>query len=178
MGTKWRRETQYEKWATADMYRRERDPRKKNDQKQKHIWKPQYPWMLKESRNWFKRSSGGHKEKAERISQRTCSYGLSKTTTRLAYTSVYLPTIQYPWASSHIPRRTLQRIQAKATRRFLACMGFNPTLPRIVVYAPRQMGGLGMQWLHTTQGVNHFMLMLKHLRAMTTLGKLFLIGID
>lgn len=51
-------------------------------------------------------------------------------------------------------------------------------MPRIVAYAPRQMGGIGLQRLHTTRGVRNLTLMLKHLRAKTTLGKLFQIAID
>ena len=104
-------------------------------------------------------------KKAEKISQLTCSYGLSTETTKMAYSSVYLPAIQYPLVSSHIPKKTLDRIQAKATRRFLPCLGYNPNMPRIVAYAPRQMGGLGMQRLYTSQGVKNTTAMLKHLRA-------------
>lgn len=62
------------------------------------------------------------RKKAERISKHTCLYGLSRATTKLAYSSAYLPAILYPLASFHVPRKTLNFAQAKATRRFLAGM--------------------------------------------------------
>jgi hypothetical protein len=51
-------------------------------------------------------------------------------------------------------------------------------MPRIVAYAPKLLGGLGMQRMYTTQGVRNTMQMLKHMRAGTTVGKLFKIGIS
>lgn len=83
------------------------------------------------------------RKKAERISQLTFSNGLSSATIKLAYSSVYLPAIQYPLNILTCPRRTLDSVQAKATRRILAGMGFNPNMPRIFAHAPKQIGGGG-----------------------------------
>ena len=117
-------------------------------------------------------------KKAEKISQLTCSYGLSANTSRLAYRSVYLPAVTYPLTSSYMSKRVLDKAQAKATRRFLRCHGFNPHMPRIVAYAPKLLGGLGMQCMYTTQGVRNTTQMLKHIRAGSTIGKLFRIAIS
>lgn len=50
-------------------------------------------------------------------------------------------------------------------------------IPRMVVYAPKPLGGIGMQRLHITQGVRNVTQMLKHVRAKSTVGKLLLIDI-
>lgn len=118
------------------------------------------------------------KRRADRISQLTCTYGLSRATTRLAYYSVYLPAIQYPLVSSYIPRQSLNTEKARATKRFLPAMGFHPNIPRSVVHAPKQLGGLGLQRLYTNQEVRNVTQMLKHLQADTAVGKLFRIDID
>ena len=118
------------------------------------------------------------KNKLERLSQLTCSYGLSQQTVRLAYFSVFLPAVQYPLTSSSISKKALDAVQAKATRRFLTAMGYHPNTPRIVAYAPKQMGGIGMQRLYTNQGVKNTITMLKHLRAKTTVGKLCYINVE
>ena len=95
------------------------------------------------------------RKKVEKILQLTCSYGLSRNTSRLAYYSVFLPAVLYPLTSSYIPKQALDKAQAKATRRFLRCLGFNPHMLRIVAYAPRAPGGMGMQRMYTTQGVRN-----------------------
>jgi ribonuclease HI len=117
-------------------------------------------------------------KRIERISQLMCSYGLSNETTRIAYHHVYLPAVQYALTSSYISRKALDAIQAKATRRFLSGMGYNPNMPRAVVYAPKQAGGMGLQRLYTTQGVRNVTQFLKHTRSDSTVGKLFKIGVD
>ena len=77
-----------------------------------------------------------------------------------------------------MPKKALEAIQAKATRRFLMGMGYNPNMPREVVYAPKQAGGMGFHRLYTTQGVRNTVQLLKHTRANTTVGKLFFIAVD
>lgn len=109
------------------------------------------------------------RKKAVKISQQTCSYGLSTNISRLAYFSVYLSEVSLTLTLSYISKEVLDIAQPKATRRFLRCLGFNPNMPRIVAYAPK---------LLRAQGVRTTMQMLRHLRAGTTAGKLFKIGIS
>lgn len=111
------------------------------------------------------------------ISQLTCSYGLSSDTSRIDSFQVFLPAVQCPLTSLHISRKPLDAVQAKATRRFLTNMGYNPNMPPEVVYAPKQSGGLGFQSLYTTQGVRNTTQLLKHTMSHTTVGKLFKIAV-
>lgn len=71
-------------------------------------------------------------------------------------------------------RKVLDAIQGNATRRFLTGIGYILNM----VYAPKQLGGTGMQRLYTTQGVRNLTQMLKHIRANSTVWKLFMIETD
>lgn len=57
-------------------------------------------------------------------------------------------------------------------------MGYNPNMPRAVASAPRQLGGIDMKRLYTTQGIRNIMQRLKHMRAGITVRKLFLRCVD
>lgn len=116
------------------------------------------------------------RKKAYKISQLTCLYGLSTNTTRTAYFIVYLSVVQYPLTSFYILKKLLDLAQTKATRRFLRCQGFNQNMLRVVAYAPRLLGGLGMQRMYTTQCIYNTMQMPKYLQARTTVGKVFKVG--
>lgn len=70
--------------------------------------------------------------------------------------------------------KVLGAIPAKVTRRFLTGVGYNPNVSRVVVYAPKQLGGMCMQNLYTPQGVMNVTQILKHMRADFTLGELFM----
>lgn len=67
------------------------------------------------------------------------------------------PATQYPLTSTYVTKMDLDTVYAQSTRRFLGSMGFNPSIPRIAVYVPMQL--------------------LRHVRAGTTVGKLFEIDI-
>lgn len=118
------------------------------------------------------------RKRIKRISQLTCSNGLSRETTSIAYHHVFLPTVQYALTSLYILRKAIDTIQAKATRRFLTGKGYNPNMPRAVVFAPKLAGGMGFQRLYTTQGVRNTIQLLKHLRVDSTVGKLFKIAMS
>lgn len=90
----------------------------------------------------------------------------------------FFPAVQYALTSSYIPLKALDAVQAKATRRFLTGMGYNPNMPREVVFTPKQAGGMGLQRLNTTQGTINKIPLLKHTRANPAEGKLFRIAVD
>lgn len=87
-------------------------------------------WVLQEPRDATRDQTIELRKKIERISQLTCLYGLSRETTRVSYYQVFLPAVQYPLMSFHMSKKARDSIQAKATRRFLTGMGYNPNMPR------------------------------------------------
>ena len=119
------------------------------------------------------------KKKMDKISHLITSYGLSQSTSRRAYNSVFKPAVEYVLTSSYMTKEELDKAQAKkSTRSFLQAMGYNPHFPRTAAYAPKEIGGIGMNRLYTEQGIKNVSQLMKHIRARTSVGDLFLIALD
>jgi len=94
------------------------------------------------------------------------------------YSTIYLPTITYPFPTTNMTQATLEKAQSMTTPFILSKMGYNKNMPKAVVYTPTSHGGLGLKLLHTEQGLQKVLQVLKHLRAKTTLSKLITTTID
>jgi hypothetical protein len=86
-----------------------------------------------------------------------------------------LPTLQsntcYQPPTFHgTPSPTLLK---KFTHAILPRLGNNRHFPRAVVYAPTYFGGLDLLHLPFAQGIAHVLILLRHLRAHSTLGTAF-----
>jgi len=57
-------------------------------------------------------------------------------------------------------------------------MGYPAHLPRAIIYAPINVGGLGFRHLGHEQGVQHVLQLVKHLQAETLNGQLYRALID
>jgi len=96
---------------------------------------------------------------------------------KVTYSTVYLPTITYPFLATTLPLKTLEKAQSMTTPLILSKMGYNRNMPKAVVYAPSTHGGIGMKHLFTGQGLSKVLHLMKHFRAKTTLGTLMNITI-
>jgi len=96
----------------------------------------------------------------------------------IIYKQCYLPIVSYPLPATNIPPELLHCHQTKATTAFLAKMGYHHTMPRAVVYAPKEIGGLGFRHLSYEQGVPQTLQTIKHLQGNSTNGSLFLLAIN
>ena len=114
----------------------------------------------------------------DKTSHLITSYGLSQSTSRRAYNSVFKPAVEYVLTSSYMMKEELDKAQAKSTRSFLQAMGYNPHFPRTAAYAPKEIGGIGLNRLYTKQGIRNVSQLMKHIRARTSVGDLFLIALD
>ena len=97
---------------------------------------------------------------------------LTRKEATVIYSTIYLPTITYPFPATTLPKSILEKAQSMTTPVILSKMGYNKNMPKAVVYAPSTHGGLGFKHLHTEQGLQKVLQVLKHLRTRTTLGKL------
>jgi len=59
----------------------------------------------------------------------------------------------------------------------LSKTGYNRNMPKAVLYAPASHGGLGFCHLHTKQGLQKVLQILKHIRTNTPLGDTITIAI-
>ncbi len=94
------------------------------------------------------------------------------------YRQCYLPKVTYPLPATTIPPDKLYQSQLRVTSQFLNKMGYPITFPRAVVYAPRDVGGLGFRHLGHEQGVQHVLQLLKQLRTTSLNGQLYRTVID
>ncbi len=89
------------------------------------------------------------------------------------YSTIYLPTITYPFPATTLPLSIMEKAQLMTTPLILSKMGYNKNMPKAVVYAPSTHGSLRLKQLHTEQGIQKEVLqVLKHIQTGTTLGKL------
>ncbi len=99
---------------------------------------------------------------------RTCP--LTRHKAAVTYTTIFLPTITYPFPATMISLKTLNKAQSLTTPLVLSTMGYNHNMPKAVVYAPTSHGGIGFCHLHSEQGLQKVLQIMKHLRTQTSLG--------
>jgi hypothetical protein len=81
------------------------------------------------------------------------------------YFTIWYPSCNYPLAATFLSRKTCERIQSFATCAILTKCGFNRHYPRAVLYGSPLYGGLGWRHLWFEQGLQHVMILIKHLRT-------------
>jgi hypothetical protein len=77
------------------------------------------------------------------------------------YQAVYLPSVSYSLPIGHLSPALLTKIQASAIRTFLPKCGYNRNIPRAVVFAPHEYGGIEYRHLSVEQGAGQIEYFLK-----------------
>jgi len=81
----------------------------------------------------------------------------------VVYSTIFLPTITYPFPATTLSIKDLKQAQSMTTPMIISHMGYNRNMPKAVIYAPSMHGGLGLKHLHTKQGVQKALQFIKHL---------------
>lgn len=97
---------------------------------------------------------------------------------RQGYTTVFTPSIKYALPVSSIPQSKLDQIQRPTTNAVLSRLGYNPHMPRAVVFAAKTKGGIGLLNLSTEQGVSQVQLLMSHVRSKSYLHNTILILLE
>jgi len=92
---------------------------------------------------------------------------------QVIYKQCYLPAVSYPLPAATMPPQRLYQLQSPATTAFLSKLGYPCTFPRAIVYAASDRGGLGFRHLGHEQGVQKCLQVIKHIRANTTIGRVY-----
>jgi len=86
------------------------------------------------------------------------------------YRSCFLPAITYSFPATWMQPTFFERIHRLSTSTILNKMGYHRKLPRSMVFAPREVGGVGLCNLIYEQGAQQIIILLRHMRAKTPLG--------
>jgi hypothetical protein len=88
----------------------------------------------------------------------------SRSTWRYYY-SIFLPSVTYSFGANHISATKLWNLTKQATRPFIAKLGFARSTSHNVVFGSKKYGGLGLNDLRVTQGVEQVCIFVKHWRS-------------
>jgi len=98
---------------------------------------------------------------------------MSRHKATVLYRSCFLPAITYSFPATWMPPTFLECIHCVSTLMILNKMGFHCNLPRSMVFAPHEVGGIGLLNLIHEQSVQQVLILLRHLRARMPLGQAF-----
>jgi hypothetical protein len=115
---------------------------------------------------------------ASEYSTRMSSSSLSKLDAWISYFAVFLPMMAYTLPVCHHSQTSLDRLQSAPTTSTLLKLGFNRHTAHAVVYGCVQFAGLGLRSLFIEQGIAQILISMRHLRACTDVGTLFLITLQ
>jgi len=87
------------------------------------------------------------------------------------YRSCFIPALAYPLLATWLPDAFFDKLHRLSTSTILNKMGFHSTLPCCMVFTPQTRGGIGMCNLKTEMEVQQILILLRHMRAHTPLGR-------
>jgi hypothetical protein len=95
----------------------------------------------------------------------------------LGYMTVYVPGVTYSFPTTSLTEKQCIALQTIFKATLLQKMGLPPTLPLEIVYGDKYFGGIGLLILFAEQGMQQTLLLMRHVRANTTLGQQIIIAL-
>jgi len=95
---------------------------------------------------------------------------MSRQEASVLYQACFLPALTYSFPATWLSAKFFEWLHTLSTSTILNKMGLHRKLPRSMVFAPRNLGGVGLCNLIHKQSVQHLMILLCHLQAKTLLG--------
>jgi hypothetical protein len=83
----------------------------------------------------------------------------------MGYFTIWYPSCNYPLAATFLPRIACKKIQSLATCATLTKCGFSRKYPPAILFGSPRYGGLGWRHLWIEQGIQHTLIIIKHLRT-------------
>jgi hypothetical protein len=90
----------------------------------------------------------------------------------MAYNAFYMPSLGYGTPTTTLMKKECEKIQRMVVNAILPKMGIARSVPRSVVFATAQFGGLGLTHLAALQCHTHLQYLLGHLRCDDATGRL------
>ncbi len=118
------------------------------------------------------------KEKSDEYATMFATTPINGVHAQISYKSSYCPKVRYGLAVTTFTFDQCHRIQQKPVRTFLAKMGFNRNIPKAIVFAPIQFGGIDMYHTYVMQGFDKIQMVTRHLRIRSSLATKFRIQLE
>jgi hypothetical protein len=78
---------------------------------------------------------------------------------------MWYPGVNYLLAATFLTRSVCENIQSLVMSATLNKCGFNLHFPRVIVFGSPRCGGMGMRHMWYEQGIQHAIIIIKHLRT-------------
>ena len=102
---------------------------------------------------------------------------LSREESWIAYTQYFLPSISYGFVAMSFTQDQCDKFHKQVYSRLLQKLGYQAHTPRAIVFAPRESGGIGLRDFNEIITTRKVCFIIGHIRADTSIGKLFMIMI-
>jgi hypothetical protein len=92
----------------------------------------------------------------------------------IALRRVIMPAVEYPLGTASFNQRQCESIQQPIIRASLGKMGYPRNFPRVIVFGPKELGGLGIRSVWTERCIQHISIAVGHLRQPGRVGDMIL----
>ena len=117
-------------------------------------------------------------QRSKNLANIVASSGLYPYQADVALRMIYTPALSYCLPSVSIPQQDLDKLQYKAIESFLPALGYNNKFPRVVVFGPKEYGGMGVPHLFTEMNVMKVEYIMMHIRSNSDIGTQFRINLN
>jgi hypothetical protein len=117
-------------------------------------------------------------KKSEDIGHLALNGQLNKRQAKMAYRSVYIPSMVYTLPAMSLTEEETNRIQQPAIQRFIRVIGFEKSFPRAAVYASIKYGGLGLPHVYAYSSSCKIECLLGNINIDTELGILIVVDLN
>jgi hypothetical protein len=105
------------------------------------------------------------KEKSELFAKGITASAANAFEAWTGYFTMWYPSVNYPLAATFLTKPVCKKIQSSATCATLNKCGYNRLFPRALVFGSPRCGGMGMRHMWYEQGIQHIIIIIKHLRT-------------
>ncbi len=95
---------------------------------------------------------------------------MSRREAVILYRSCFLPVLTYPLPATWLPDKFFGKIHRLSTLVILNKMGYHKSLPRSLVFAPKELGSIGLCHLQHEMEAQQILLLIRHMHTHTPLG--------
>lgn len=117
-------------------------------------------------------------QKANNLSMIISMSHMTRSGAKLAYQTVYIPTVKYTLPQSFYPRALLDKVQARSLSILIAKCGFNRNTARAIMFAPTSHAGGGFIPWYVLQGEGQILHLLKHTKTNSVVSRTLEIALE